>query len=373
VTSMLDPEVKPSQAREIVHQGKGCLAVLVAAAVLLFGGYFVWDQSKGLLEGFGEVPDYPGPGQGQVTVTIPENATLDDIGELLVTSDVVQSTRAWDEAVQGEVRATSVQSGRYLMQKKMPAVDALGLLINPGESRVRAQFTIPEGLRLTAQVDALAKETGIKKSAFQKALKKPKSLGLPSYAKNRPEGFLFPDTYELTAEATATSTLRQMVSQYKTVTDDIGLAADAKKLGRTPYEVLIVASIIEREVNQDQYRAKVAQVLYNRLDEGMELGLDSTVIYAENLKTNTTTPEDQDSKSRYNTYRYKGLPPGPIAAPGRAALEAAANPEKGDWLYFVTVNFQTGETKFATSESDFEKIRQEFVQYCRDNPGTCDS
>jgi UPF0755 protein len=259
------------------------------------------------------------------------------------------------------------------MQKRIPAIDALRLLINPGESRVRADFTIAEGLRLSAQVDALAKETKIKKSAFQKALDKPKSLGLPSYARNRPEGFLFPDTYELTADATATSTLRQMVAQYKAVTSDIGLEADAKKLGRSPYEVLIVASIIEREVNQDQYRGKVARVLYNRLDDGMKLGLDSTVIYAEQLKTNTTTPEDRKSKSPYNTYRYKGLPPGPISAPGKAALTAAANPEKGDWRYFTTVNFKTGETKFATTESEFTKIQQEFRQYCRDNPGTCDS
>jgi UPF0755 protein len=373
VTSMLDPEVKPSAAREIVHKGKGCLAVILAAAVLVFGVYFVYDHSKGLLEGFGQVPDYPGPGRGSVTVTIPEGASLDDIGAVLVDSDVVQSTKAWDQAVRSEERATSVQAGRYLMQKQIPAVDALRLLINPGESRVRAEFTIPEGLRLSAQVDALAKETKIKKAAFLQALDKPKSLGLPGYAKNRPEGFLFPDTYELTAEATATSTLRQMVTQYKSVTGDIGLEADAKKLGRTPYEVLIVASIIEREVNQDQYRAKVARVLYNRLDEGMKLGLDSTVIYAENLKTNTTTPEDRDSKSRYNTYRYEGLPPGPIAAPGRAALQAAANPEKGDWRYFVTVNFKTGETKFATSDADFNKLQQEFKRYCQDNPGTCDS
>jgi len=275
--------------------------------------------------------------------------------------------------VRAEERATSVQAGRYRMQKQMTAVDALGLLINPGESRVRSEFTIAEGLRLSAQVDALAKETKISKSAYRKALAKPKTLGLPRYAKNRPEGFLFPDTYELTADATATSTLRQMVDQYKTVTDDIGLEADAKKLGRSPYQVLIVASIIEREVNQDQYRAKVARVLYNRLDEGMKLGLDSTVIYAEKLKTNTTTPKDRASKSRYNTYRYAGLPPGPISAPGRAALEAAANPEKGDWRYFVTVNFETGETKFATTDAEFTKIQQEFQQYCQDNPGTCDS
>jgi len=117
----------------------------------------------------------------------------------------------------------------------------------------------------------------------------------------------------------------------------------------------------------------VAQVLYNRLDKGMKLSLDSTVIYAENLKTNTTTKQDRKSKSKYNTYRYKGLPPGPISAPGKAALEAAAKPEKGKWMYFVTVNFDTGETKFADNQADFEKIRQEFQGWCQSHPGRCDS
>jgi UPF0755 protein len=373
VTSMLDPEVKPSPAREVVHKGKGCLAVILALAVLVFGGYFVWDRASSFLSGIGEVPDYTGAGKTAVTVTVPEGASLDAIGTVLLKADVVRSTKAWNSAVRDEPRATSIQAGRYLMRTQMPAVDALNLLINPGESRIRSQFTIPEGLRLSAQVKALVKGTKIKKSSYTKALDNPKSLGLPAYAKNRPEGFLFPDTYELTEDATAKSTLKQMVTQYKSVTDDIGLEAAAKKQKRSPYEVLIVASIIEREVNQPQYRAKVAQVLYNRLDAGMKLGLDSTVIYAENLKTNTTTAKDRDSKSKYNTYRYKGLPPGPISAPGRSALQAAANPEKGDWLYFVTVNFDTGETKFASDEAGFNKIRAEFQQYCQAHPGKCDS
>jgi UPF0755 protein len=291
----------------------------------------------------------------------------------LVDKDVVKSRKAWDRAVRSEERATSVQAGRYLMKTQMKAIDALRLLINPGSSKIRLQFTIPEGLRLSAQVDALAKRTKIKKSSYKDVLAKPKPLKLPKYAKKRPEGFLFPDTYELTADSTATSTLKQMVTQYKSVTREIEFEAAAKKLKRKPYDVLIVASIIEREVNKEEYRAKVARVLYNRLDKGMKLSLDSTVIYAENLKTNTTTKTDRASKSKYNTYRYKGLPPGPISAPGKAALEAAANPEKGKWLYFVTVNFDTGETKFAENQADFEKIRQEFQTWCQSNPGRCDS
>jgi UPF0755 protein len=283
----------------------------------------------------------------------------------------VKSTKAWDKAVASEERATSVQAGRYLMKTQMTAVDALRLLINPGESRVRIQFTIPEGLRLTAQIDALVKGTKISKASFDAALKKPQALGLPAYAKNNPEGFLFPDTYELTAQATATSTLKQMVTQYKSVASDIALEAAAKRLRRSPYDVLIVASIIEREVRSDQYRDKVARVLYNRLAKGLPLGLDSTVIYAENLKTTTTTPADRASTSPYNTYNHKGLPPGPISAPGQAALEAAANPASGKWLYFVTVNFDTGETKFAETAAEHDQYVGEFQAWCQAHPGRC--
>jgi UPF0755 protein len=373
VSSMLDPEINPSPASEIIHKGKGCLAVIVAVAVLAFGGYFVWDQASSFVSTLGEVPDYPGPGNAKVTVDIPAGSSLDVIGGILVERDVVKSKKAWSQAVRSEERAQSVQAGSYLMKTQMRAIDALRLLINPGSSRIRSKFTVPEGLRLSAQIDVLVKGTKIKKPNYQAALKRPQSLGLPKYARNRPEGFLFPDTYELTADSTATSTMQQMVTQYKTVTREIQFESSAKRLKKTPLQVLTVASIIEKEVNREEDRAKVARVIYNRLDKRMKLRLDSTVVYAENLKTNTTTAKDQSSRSPYNTYRYKGLPPGPISAPGRAALQAAAQPEKGKWLYFVTVNFDTGETKFANTKAEFDQLRKEFQGWCQANPGKCDS
>ena len=174
------PDTKPSAAKEVIHQSKGCLAVLLALAVLVVGGFLVYDQGKALISGIGETPDYTGKGVAPITVTVPTGATLDEIGAVLKEADVIKSVQAWDSAVASEERATSVQPGRYVMRTKMPAIDALRLLINPGQSRVRAQFTIPEGLRLSRQVDALAKDTKIKKSAYQAALKKPKSLGLPA-------------------------------------------------------------------------------------------------------------------------------------------------------------------------------------------------
>lgn len=373
MTSMLDPELKPSPAREVVHKGKGCLAVLVAIAVLVFGGYFVWDRANGFLAGWGETPDYPGPGKGQVTVTIPDGATVSEIGSVLVDAKVVQSEQAWSEAIRTEERATSIQPGRYVMQTEMRAIDALTLLINPGQSRIRAQFTVPEGLRLSAQVDVLVKGTKIKASAYEKALDSPKKLGLPAYAKNNPEGFLFPDTYELVGDPTATSVLKQMTSRFNDVAEEIDLEADAKKLKVSPRDVVIVASILEKEVRGEGDRAKAARVIYNRLEKGEPLGLDSTVIYAENLKTNTTTAKDRQSTSKYNTYKYPGLPPGPIAAPGKAALEAAAAPADGDWMYWVTVNYDTGETKFAKTLAEHNKYVKEFQAWCQAKKGRCDS
>jgi UPF0755 protein len=373
VSTMLDPEVKPSPAKEVVHKGKGCLAVILAAAVLAFGGYFVWDQAHTFVSKLGEVPDYPGPGNAKVIVLVPSGSSLDVIGGILVDADVIKSKKAWSQALRSEERAQSVQAGSYLMKTQMRAIDALRLLINPGSSRIRSKFTVPEGLRLSAQIDALAKGTKINKDGFQAALKRPQKLGLPRYAKNRPEGFLFPDTYELTAESTATSIMQEMVGQYTVVAREIQLEASARRLKKTPLQVVTVASIIEKEVNRDEYRAKVARVLYNRLDKHMKLGLDSTVVYAENLKTNTTKGKDRRSRSRYNTYRYKGLPPGPISAPGKAALQAAAQPEKGKWLYFVTVNYDTGETKFANTEPEFQQLRKEFQNWCGAHPGRCDS
>jgi UPF0755 protein len=373
VTSIMDPEVTPSPAREIAHRSKGCLAVIVALAVLGFGGYFVWDKASTYISTIGETPDFVGAGKGQITVTIPSGASLDDIGRILTEQKVIESTKAWDKAVRSEERATSIQAGRYLMRTQIPARDALRVLINPGESRIRSLFTIREGLRLSAQVSDLVKETKIKKRDFNDVLKDPSALGLPRYANNRPEGFLFPETYELVGDSTATSVLKRMVTQYNTVSGQLGLEARAKAMHRSPYDVLIVASIVEREVSNPSYRTKVARVLYNRLDQGQKLELDSTVLYALDSSHTTTTPDDRKVKSKYNTYRHKGLPPGPISAPGRDALRAAANPATGTWLYFTTINFDTGETRFATTFAEHEKNVALFQAWCnaKGNAGKC--
>ena len=267
MSSMLDPEVPPSQSEEIARTAKGCFAVFVAAAVLVLGGYFVWDKTSTFLSTFGEVPDYPGPGTTKILVDVPEGASLDVIGGLLVDRDVIKSRKAWDRALRTEERATSIQAGRYLMKTQMKSIDALRLLINPGTSKIRLRFTVPEGLRLTAQVDALVKGTKIKKSAYRGSVEKtedPQTAQVRQAATRR-----FPLPGDLRTDCGLDGDLDPEANgdQYKAVTREIEFEAEAKKLKRTSYEVLIVASIIEREVRREEYRAKVARVIYNRLEK----------------------------------------------------------------------------------------------------------
>ncbi|MBA8795105.1 UPF0755 protein [Friedmanniella endophytica] len=369
---LLDPERKPHPGKEIAARGKGCLAVLVALLVLGGGAFLVYDKASGYLSSFGEVPDYTDvKGTANITVTIPDGSTLTEIGTILKDKDVVRSTKAFDRAVKASTEASSVQAGSYLMRTQIPAARALAILLDPAEYRVRNEVTVPEGLRLSSQVAVLAKETKISAAQYQAALKKPQQLGLPSYARNNPEGFLFPDTYELPQDVTAGSVLRLMTARYDQVADEVGLDAGAKRLGRSPYQVLIVASIIEKEVRRPEDRPKVARVLYNRLDKGIDLQLDSTLIYGLKLNANTTTPQNRESNSPYNTYKRKGLPPTPISAPGQAAIEAALDPTPGNWLFFTTVNFDTGETRFADDEAGHQANVKLFQQWCQSHQGRC--
>ena len=361
---------RTSVAKEVARHGKSAFAVLLALAVLAGGGYFAYSKGKSLLAGFGASPDYSGDGKVAVTVKIPKGTSVSGIGEILVEKTVIKSTDAWSDATAGSSEVTTIQAGSYRMKTELPAKEALAILLNPSESRIRSQVTLREGLTLDQQVADLVKGTKISKKSFTAALDKPKTLGLPAYAKERPEGFLYPQTYETTDQTTATTLIKQMTSEYVSVTKSIDFTSRADDNDMTAYNALIIASIVEREAGRDEDRAKVARVLYNRLDDGMRLQLDSTVAYAnKSFKTVTTTDKERANKSPYNTYQHDGLPPGPISAPGKASLEAAVNPAAGDWLFFVTVNLETGETKFASTAAEHDTYVAEFQAWCQANPG----
>lgn len=311
-----------------------------------------------LLRGPDETTDYAGAGEGEVVVVVSSGDTLTEIGKKLQEAGVVLSSDSFVNAASVDERASSIGPGKYTMRQQMNSIDALELMLDPA-SRADSRLVLPEGLRLEQTVAVAAKATELPKSDFQKVLQEPAQLDLPAFAKDRPEGFMFPATYDLTGEETAKSTLRQLVKRFKQASADVGLEQRAADVGLTPYEVLVVASLVQAEVSPGDF-AKAARVIYNRLDADMPLQLDSTVSYALGV-TDIQLNEDQlKTSSPYNTYVRRGLPPRPINSPGEAAMEAALNPAKGKWLYFVSVDPRTNETKFARTYDKFLELKREF-------------
>ena len=364
-----DSETGKISSKEIWSRVRSAFAVLLSVGVLAGGGALVYQRADAAWQEFQESrqDDYTGSGVADVEVEIPKGATLTEIASLLVKVDVVKTTAAFDRETEANADSKKIQAGRYSLKTKMQAKLALAWLLDPAHI-VREWMTLTEAAHLTVQIDQLSKATKLPKKDFQKALDDWKKLGLPKWAKNSAEGFLFPDTYELPAEPTVDKVLKQVIKQFKKVIKEIDFTQAADDLGYDPYEVLIVASIMEREVFRDEDRPKVARVIYNRLEKGQKLQMDSTVAYAVN-KTGTvwTTDAERNSDSPYNTYKFKGLPPGPISSPARKALDAAAHPADGDWLYFQPINLDTGETEFNRDYSDHLKSVAKLNAWCKES------
>jgi UPF0755 protein len=359
------------QRSERSRRGFGCLAVLLAMAVLVGGAYAAYTFGMGALKSrFTHPDDYEGAGTGAVLVEVKEGEAATDIATTLADRDVVKSAAAFTEAARKDPSSVGIQVGFYRLRHQMSAKSALAVLVDP-DNRVRSMITIPEGYTVKQIVATLAKKTDFSAAQYQRVLKHPADIGLPSYARGNPEGFLFPATYELPPTATPRSVLATMVQRYKAAAHDLDLATKAQGLGYSPQDVMTVASLVQAEARFDKDFSKVARVIYNRLHDGMPLQFDSTVHYAVGKSGSVGTSDaDRNSSSPYNTYKVAGLPPTPISAPGEQAIRAALNPAQGTWLYFVTTNPDTGETKFATSYADHLKNKREFDRWCAQS-STC--
>jgi len=357
--------------RARVGRRKARIAVAVAMTVLgamLVGiGYVVLVAYRNYAE---RTADYPGPGSGVKVVQIAEGATVRDMGRTLQREGIVRSEGAFVAAARHEPDATSIQPGHYKMAERMRASDALAVLLNPA-ARILARVTVPEGQTVAETLARLAKQTELPVEDFSAALKTDvAALGLPGYARGAVEGFLFPATYDVEPRATAASVLRQMVDRFHQAAQDVELEEAAQGVRLSPYQVVVVASLIQAEARNPGDFAKVSRVIHNRLAKGMTLSLDSTVHFAIRKSGSvTTTARERQARSPYNTYLHRGLPPGPIDSPGQAALEAALHPAAGGWLFFVTVDASSGLTKFATTEQEHARNVEEFRQWLRTHPG----
>ncbi len=354
--SQLEPFMTSGSLPPSRHRGTwgkrivGLISVGVLAAMVL--------TSFVLLRGSDETTDYAGGGTGSATVVVSRGDTLTEIGRKLEESGVILSADSFVNAASVDDRASTIGPGKYTLKEQMSSIAALELMLDP-ESRADSRMVLPEGLRLEQTVAIAAESTSLPKSDFLKALQNPAQLDLPSWAKDRPEGFMFPASYDLTGEETARSLLQQLVRRFNQASAEVGIEERAGDVGLSPYQVMVVASLLQAEVAPNDF-SKVARVIYNRLDQDMPLQLDSTVSYALGVTDLQLNEEQLKTSSPYNTYIRSGLPPRPINSPGEAAIDAALSPAKGKWLYFVSVDPATKETKFAKTYERFLELKAEF-------------
>jgi UPF0755 protein len=334
------------------------LTVLVLVIGAAGGGFFYFWHS------YLHPPDYSGPGTGNVTVQIKSGETATDVGQQLQARGVVASARAFANAAKASGKGNSLEPGYYRLHQHMAAALAFALLLKP-TSRIQLTVVITEGERLSEIIATLGSKTGDLKG-YEQAIKNVSALGLPSYAKGNPEGYLFPATYTIQPGTQPIQVLRAMVLRFNQEAQSANLPAVAAHDQISEGDAIIVASLIQAEGKRPQDLPKIARVIYNRLNQHMKLQLDTTVLYARSSRAaDVTVAQTQSTKSRYNTYLHLGLPPGPIDSPGDAAIKAALHPApiSDTWVYFLTVNPKSGLTKFTDNFTVFQQYQAELANY----------
>ncbi|MEO6144719.1 MAG: endolytic transglycosylase MltG [Dermatophilaceae bacterium] len=347
-------------------KGRRRLVVLLLALGLVAGaGVVAFQVLAPLVSGLTASNDYTGEGSGAVSVVVHKGDAGRTIGAALEEAGVVKTAKAFANAASDNPQAGSIQPGTYALRAKMSASSALAMLLDPA-NRTVPRVTVREGVWTSEVIKLLSAATGRPLADYAAALKDPTALGLPAGAKGNAEGYLFPSTYEFEKDSTAAEQLRAMVAKSL---EELG------KLGVTPermQRVLTIASIVEAEASAKADRPKVARVIENRLAIPMRLQLDSTVSFVSGRRGKvSTTDAERASKSPYNTYLVEGLPPGPIDSPGLSAMQAAVKPTPGPWIYFVAVNPDTGETRFAVDAAGHAANVKLFLTWCSENPGSC--
>ncbi len=328
--------------------------VLLGVAVtvlLLLGAVGVWVQRQ--------IDPSGSPGEVR-TITVPEGASSSSIGDLLSDEGIIASAFVWDWYLKVK-GGGPFQAGEYELAEDSAMGDVVRIMDRGPKPPDERRFTVPEGFTAQETLARLAdpdKGLGFDLATLQQLLAGGtirSEFQPPDQAS--PEGILFPDTYEVDLEATPEQVLQLMVSQLDTTMGDLRVETGQADFNLTPYEILITASLIEEETKVPEERAKVARVIYNRIRQGIPLGIDATSRYEAEVIRGNRNKIDFTSSSPYNTRKVKGLPPTPIAAPGRASIEAALHPADGPWIYYVLEDDE-GHHVFTDSAAEFSRAKQ---------------
>lgn len=340
----LTPTTQPRSPR-LARRGRIVLGV-VAAVVLVAGIGVVWVLRQ---------IDPPGGPGDRVTVEIPQGTSAAAIADILSERGVITSSRVFRLYARltgaGEFQAGIYRRGELRKRMDMPdAIDAL----EQGPEIEYQKITIPEGFTLRQIADRVGTigrdaqrfldlaNSGTVRSKFQPE------------GSNNLEGLLFPDTYYIADDETEEDILARMVLLFEQVADEVGLPAQAGAVGLSPYQAIVVASLVEEETKIAKERTLVSAVIHNRIEAGMLLQIDATVLYALGEHKTRVLFKDLEIDSPYNTYKNPGLPPTPIAAPGAEALRAAVEPDDVPYLYYVKIDNE-GHHAFATTGAEHER------------------
>lgn len=297
---------------------------------------------------------FHGEGSGKVVVTVPKGASVSEVGDLLSEQDVVDNSTLFQVRVTLAGKRSEIYSGNFTLAHDMSYGDAIDALSTPPLKRT-VTVTIPEGYT-RSQAAQLVEEVGIP-GDYTTATIRSKFLDPADYGGKGAEdleGFLFPDTFELKPKAPVEDLVELQLKDFKRRIKTVDMRY-AKSKNLTVFDVVTIASMIEDEAGLDSQRRLVAAVIYNRLHEGMPLGIDATIRFATGNYTEPLTESELAIDSPYNSRTNAGLPPGPISNPGLASLQAAAHPAKGDYLFYVTTPGACGKLTFAETEAEFEK------------------
>jgi uncharacterized YceG family protein len=296
---------------------------------------------------------FHGDGSGKVQVTVPKGSSVSEVGDLLENRGVISDSTLFQIRVTLEGKRSDLFAGHFTLAHDMSYGAAIGALSVAPVKRVTT-VTIPEGYS-RPQAAELVEEDGVPGSYTKKTVKS-KYLDPAAYGGKKAkdlEGFLFPDTFELKPSAPVADLVQLQLQDFEKKIKTVKMKY-AKSKNLTVYDVLTIASMIEREAGVPKQRNLVASVIYNRLHEGMPLGIDATIRFATGNYSKPLTESELAVDSPYNTRTNAGLPPGPINSPGLAAIEAAAHPAKTDFLFYVNDPETCNELAFAKTEAEFE-------------------
>jgi UPF0755 protein len=302
---------------------------------------------------------FHGSGSGRVQITVPKGASVSEVGDLLAEQGVIDNSTLFQVRVTLAGKRSEIYSGNFTLANDMSYGDAIDALSTPPLKRTLT-VTIPEGYT-RSQAAQLVEEVGVP-GDYTKVTVKSKYLDPADYggkgAKNL-EGFLFPDTFELKPSAPVEDLVQLQLEDFKRRIKTVEMKY-AKSKNLTVFDVLTIASMVEDEAGLDSQRGLVASVIYNRLREGMPLGIDATIRFATGNYTRPLTESELAIGSPYNSRTNVGLPPGPISNPGLESIEASAHPPQTDYLFYVTTPGACGKLTFAKTEAEFEKAVDEY-------------